>query len=62
MKLKMMLLAMCVCGGTSLLLGNTAEEKEAPKTEEVKTTSEDKVAKADVDQKETKEPSSSGSK
>lgn len=49
-----MLLAMCVCGGTSLLLGNPAEEPEAPKTEDVKTTSEDTVVKADVDQKETK--------
>ena len=58
MKLKMMLLAMCVCGGTSLLLGNSAEESEAPKTEDVKTTSEDNVTKADVDQKETKETSS----
>lgn len=56
MKLKLMLLAMCVCGGTSLLIGNGADPKEeSAKTAEVADASKEKTAQAEAASNETKE-------
>jgi hypothetical protein len=47
MKLKLILIAMCVCGGNALLMGNDAEPKEVA-TEEVGKTADDNTAQADT--------------